>query len=167
MIGGTLCRACFPYLTLVQFYALSKVCLIVSIFWTKFKLKLSLEMTFFPLRPLFWLGLQTSINWNCMKISLLYFLGWKWQQLLRYRCAFWGEHIHGGRARHHGREHCLAPLPPGSEPWASGEMPWRDQGHPGGWVFYHLVRSASLNISSWVSSWDFAWFCLLLVHCWL
>lgn len=75
-------------------------------------------------------------------------LGWKWWQLLRHWPTVWGEHIPGGRARHHGREHFLAPLPPGSEPWASGEMPGGDQEHPGGWVVHHLVRSASLNINS-------------------
>ena len=37
-------------------------------------------------------------------------------------------------------------------------MPGGDQSHPGGWVFHHLVRSASINISSLFSSWDFGLF---------
>lgn len=117
-----------------------------------------MKLWFFSLKPLSWLGLQTSINWHCINISLLYLPGWKWQQLLRYWPKVWGEHIHVGRAWHHGREHFLAPLPPGSEPWASGEMPGRDQGHPGGRVFYHLVRSAFLNISSFFLSLGFVLF---------
>ena len=69
-----------------------------------------------------------------------------------------GEHIHVGRAWLCISRHFLAPLPPSSVPWASGEMPGGDQSHPGGWVFHYLVRSASINISSLFSSWDFALF---------
>lgn len=117
---------------------------------------------FILLNPLFWLVLQASINWNCINIPLLYFLGWTWQQLLRYWPACWGEHIHGGRARHRSRKPFLAPLQPGSEPWASGKMPGGDQGHSGGWIFHHLVRFCIPKQFILFSSWDFAFFFLLL-----
>lgn len=52
MIGGTLCKACFPYLTLVLLYALGKVWLIVYICWTELKLKLTLEMLIFFLKAI-------------------------------------------------------------------------------------------------------------------
>lgn len=171
MIGRTLCKVCFPCLTLGLLYALVKVWPLLCIWWTKLKLKLSFEtLIYFP-KTIILIGApnicKLTLHKNfSIKIALFYLSGWKWQQLLRYWPTVRGEHIHVGRARHHGRGHFLAPLPPGSEPWAPGEMSGGDQGHPGGRVFYHLVRSAFLNISSWFPSLGFALF-LPVVSWWL
>lgn len=109
------------------------------------------------------LELRTSINWHCIKISLLFFLGWKWWQLLRYWPTVWGKHIPVGRAWNHDRRPYLAPLPPGSVPWASGEMPGRDQEHPGWRVFHHLVRTCIPKQFTQVCSTGFFLYSVLLI----